>query len=154
MKYLQNFLQFNLEDLQFNGLEFSTKETKSLFWKSEKERAAYVETLIEDGTEYSALRYKNIFRESQKLEIHVKLSLSVLFKTLSFLLMGIAIGASFIGLILISLVLLGISISSFILHNFYRRRSKELYVGFLTGPDLIDFLFAENKREKSETKQN
>jgi len=150
MKYLENFLQMGFNDLRFEGLRFSFSND-SFPWKSDKEREAYLDSLVEDGSELSSLRYKNIYKEISKMEIHIKLSLSVALKALAFFLMGIAILASLNYMPIIGFSVLGISFSAFLFNKYFKRRAMEVYMGLQFAPDMIDFLFA-NERQSRETK--
>jgi len=142
MKYLADFFQIDLQDLQFEGLKFSQIDEDSSF-KSIKERNAYLDNLTAEGNEFNSLRYKSIFREFQKAEIHVKLSFSFLFKALAFIMIGLAFMAVINSAPIMGFALMGMSIGSLILHKYYSRKAGELYVGFLTGPEIIDYMFAE-----------
>jgi hypothetical protein len=142
MKYLSDIFQIDLQDLQFDGLKFSQIDEDSSF-KSIKERNAYLDTLVDEGNEFSSLRYKNIFGEFQKSEIHVKLSFSFLFESLAFILIGLAFMAYVNSASVLGFALMGMSVGSLILHRYNKRKAGELYIGFLSGPDIIDYMFSE-----------
>ncbi|HPI82507.1 MAG TPA: hypothetical protein PK122_04755 [Candidatus Paceibacterota bacterium] len=144
MKYFEDIFQMQIQDLEFEGFRFSIKD---IFSKKTKQE---LEDLVEDGSEFSSLSYKRIFRETQKAQIHVKLSFSFLFKVVAVALMVIAFISSF-GASHVGFALMGMSGGAFLLSKFYQRRAKLLYIGFLSGPDIIDFMFEEIQKSR-ETK--
>jgi len=144
MKYFEDIFQMQISDLEFEGFRFSIRD---IFTKKTKEE---MEKLVEDGSEFSSLEYKRIFRETQKADIHMKLSFSFLFKTIAISLMVLAFLVSF-GASNIGLAIMGMSGGAFILYKFYQRRAKELYVGFVSGPDIIDDMFEQIQKSR-ETK--
>jgi len=149
MKCLTNFLRMDFNDLEFEGLRFSSIDKESSF-KSIKERNDYLNTLINEGSEFSSLRYQSIFKEFQKSEIHVKLSFSIMFKIIAYILMGLAFIAT-VNAGIIGLAVMGLGVILYFINFVYRRMAKDLYIGFLAGPSMIDFMFEQN-REFSKTK--
>jgi len=150
MKYLKEVFQVQFQDIEFDGLRFSAIDEESSF-KSIKERNAYLDNLLKEGSEFSSMRYKNIFKEFQKAEIHVKLSLSFIFRIISFSLLTLALIASIASASVVGFVMMGMALGTLILHTYNKRRAKDLYIGFLSGPEIIDYMF-EKIQNSCETK--
>jgi hypothetical protein len=150
MSYLKDSLHIGFNDLEFNGLKFGYSEEDHP-WKSQKELNEHFDSLIEDGSDISSLRYKNIFKRLNKVEIHIKLSHSIVLGIISNIALGVAIILGLTGTPIIGLSVLGFSFLSFLGKGYSRRRARELYVGLHAGPDLVDLLFYQ-EREARKTK--
>ena len=148
MKFLKDFFSLNFNDLEFEGLRLFWSN-ENLPWNSKSEREKYLEKLIDEGSEYSSLRYKSLFKQMVKREIHIKISRSLIFKLSALLFMILAILVGFKGFLFGSFILLGFSLGLYIFNNFFNRRAKELYIGFDLGEEINDYMF-QKKFETSE----
>ena len=144
MKLLQNDIKLGFKDLDFEGVRLAW-DNEDMPWKNKKEREAYLDNLVEEGTEYNSAVYKRVFKQMNKRDIHVKVSRSFIAKTASILLMGIAALLGIKLFLFPAMVILGISFALQIWNQYLVRRANELYVGLESGPELIDFLFANRE---------
>lgn len=144
MKLFKEDFKLGFKDLDFEGLRIFW-DNEDMPWNNKKEREAYLDELVEEGSEYSSSVYKRVFKQMNKRDIHIKVSLSFVAKTASIVLLGIAaiLGIKF--LLLPALVTLAISFALQVWNQYLVRRANELYVGLESGPELIDFMFANRE---------
>jgi len=144
MSYNESNITIGFKDLSFSGLRFFWSN-ENMPWNTKRQRKNYLDGLVDEGTELSSNRYKALWDFIGKREIHVKVSQSVLAKTLAIVLMGIAFLFSIKGLLIAGIATLGISFGLYTLNKFFARRANELYAGLLQGSEMVDFIFANNK---------
>ena len=98
MNYNESNITIGFKGLSFEGLRpFWSNERMP--WNNKRQRKAYLDGLVEEGSEFSSNRYKALWNFIGEREIHVKVSQSVLAKTLAIVLMGIAFLLSIKGLL-------------------------------------------------------
>lgn len=136
----QLMMNIGFGDLEFQGLKF--REDKSRYpWKTKKEANDLFDALVEDGSEISQNRYKNLYQIQFEEDIHVKLSWSFLVRYFSYFTLGLVFLLTAGTLTIPALVVLGISFVSFISSNLLNRKVRDLYMGMKMNPDLVKFLF-------------
>ena len=141
---LKNLISLNYRDLSFDGIQLFWSNDK-FDWNTNKEMGSYLDGLIEEGSEYSSLRYKSVFKEINALEIHIKISWSFLMKPIALLLLGASAIGFFYGIKIIGGIIFLASFGSWLLSEFFNRRASELYAGYLMTSDLTDLIFAAEK---------
>ena len=144
MKLFQNDINLGFGELNFEGLRLFWAND-DMPWNSKKERESYLDELVNEGSEYSSAVYKRLFRQMNSREIHIKVSRSFIAKNIAMVLMGISFLLAFKGVLIGALATLGISFTLYTLNRYFVRRANELYVGLESGPEIIDFMFANRE---------
>jgi hypothetical protein len=136
-----NKVKIGYGELGFTGLKFS--EDKSQYsWETKSEYDELCNSLVEDGSELSKIRYQNILNLQYKEEIHVKLSFSFLLKFVSYFLMGVCFMAIFAQASIFAMTILGMSSISYLLHKYFLTKTRESYMGYKMAPEMLKLLFA------------
>ena len=132
------------KDLSFEGLRLFWSN-ENMPWNNKKEREAYLDSLVEEGSEYSSNRYKALWSFIGEREIHVKVSQSVISKAIAIALMGLAFLFGIKGFLFVALTVLGFSFAIYTLNRYFARRANELYAGLKQGDEMVDFMFANRE---------
>ena len=136
-----NKVKIGYGELGFDGLKFS--EDKSEYsWKTKKEYDELCNSLVEDGSELSKVKYQNLLNLQYKEEIHVRLSFHFLMKYIAYFLIGVSFLAIFAQASIFGAVTLGLSFTSYVLHKNFLRKTRESYMGYKMAPEMLKLLFA------------
>ena len=134
-------MKIGYAELGFSGFKFA--EDKSQYsWKSKKEYNDLCNSLVEDGSELSRVKYQNILNLQYKEEIHVRLSFHFVLKYIAYFLIGISFLAIFAQASIFGAVTLGLSFVSYLLHRDFLRKTRESYMGYKMAPEMLKLLFA------------
>jgi hypothetical protein len=144
MNNLQEFISFKFGEIDFDGVKLKWTD-KGFPWENNKERRKYLYRLVNEGSDLSALRYKNLLAEMNKQEIQIKISWSFLVRLIGLILISFSLFFGIRGLSLLSGVLALASAGSFVFSVYFERRANELYAGLVTGSDLVDLMFEMEK---------
>jgi len=139
----QNKIRSEYGELEFEGLKFF--EDRSIYsWKTQEEYEAICNSLVEDGSELSRIRYQNMVNSIYRQEIHVRLSRNFLMQYLAYFLMIISfLGAAYQAPIFGSITLV-LSVVSYLLHKYFLRKVRESYMGYKMSGDFLELLFDSN----------
>lgn len=127
-------------DLEFEGLKFKRSKTSG---------NEDFDTLLDDGSYYSEIRFKKAVEEEALDRIHISLSYSVLITMLAIVLTGLAFMLVFIRLTWPSYVLAGSTLCMILLSYLLRRKADRDYRFRGAVSNMVEMVF-EEKREKAE----
>ena len=143
-RYLDNFLSIRFKDILFDGLLLKWSD-QGFPWKNNKEREKYLSDLVEEGSDLSSLRYKNLLSEIGKREIQIKISWGYVIRTIGSISFSLCFLFGFNGYQSPALMTALIGIISFLSSEYFERRANEFYTGLSTGSDLVDLMFQMEK---------
>lgn len=133
-------LSFEFRNIDFKGLKFGI-DSKEYPWKTDKEAEEFFNKLIKDGSYLSKLKYKNLVKDQILQDIHVNLTYSLVAKVLSLVSLSILLVIGLKFMIIATAVIFGISFTSYMLFNYFKRRANELFIGKEMCSELVDVLF-------------
>jgi hypothetical protein len=131
--------------LSYKGLEFKSlkfKEDKTKYpWKSDKQEHKFFEDLVEEGSEISKVKYKNLMQLQYNEDIHIKLSYSMISEYLMYAMMVFVFIFIYLKILVPSLVCLGLSFGLYFLSKYLNKKLQKLYIYKKINLVTVDFLF-------------
>jgi len=132
MENTTNVMAFEFRGLIFSGLKFR---------KSKRYSEEFYQELADEGSHLSEVKYIDSVNNEQDEEIHVKLSLGVVFMVASYVALFFTVFCLVNKLTLAGLVLVGVGIGTHALYKYFRVRANELFAGKEMGRELVKVLF-------------
>lgn len=133
-----NNMIITFDGREFNGLKLIKNKSK---WASKEEAEKFFESLFDDGTEYSKLRYKNELIDKSTDAIHVNISHAIISEILMYTTIVLSIIFSYYSLLIMSIGFFGMSIGSFILRRYFYNEAKEIKVAHEMNLELLEYFF-------------
>lgn len=142
IKYLFRIkiMLLSYKELEFKSLKFKEDKTKYP-WKNDKQEYKFFEDLVEEGSEISKVKYKNLMQLQYNEDIHIKLSYSMISEYLTYAMIVFVFIFIYLKILVPSLVCLGLSFGLYFFSKYLNKKIKKLDIYKKLNSEMVNFLF-------------
>ena len=133
-----NTITYTFRGFDFNGFKFISEN---------KYKDKYFENLLNEGSHYSKVLYRDALTEQTFEKMHIKLSYSIVFAILMLSSFSIAFMAGINQIMNLFIITSIIGIISLALFTHFKIRANEHYAGVANCKDITELIFSLNNLE-------